>query len=56
MLRRSPRFKAQAYPTIIPAADDRGEVLDQKWHQWVESESFKRYWLVPNALPVMFIF
>ena len=49
MLRRSPRFKPQAYSTIIPAEDDYGEVLDQKWGQWVESESFKRYWLIPNA-------
>ncbi|KAJ5984684.1 hypothetical protein N7481_006783 [Penicillium waksmanii] len=42
MLRRSLRFRRSMYTSIIPLPEDEGEVLEQKWHAWIEQESFKR--------------
>lgn len=42
MLRRSLRFRRSVYTTIVPHAEDTGEVLEQKWRYWIEEESFKR--------------
>lgn len=42
MLRRALRFRRSVYVDIIPNPDDRGELLERKWHEWVEQESFKR--------------
>lgn len=42
MLRRALRFRRSMYSTIIPNADDSGQELEKKWHDWVEQESFKR--------------
>ena len=49
MLRRSSRFKAEVYPTIILAESENGSILEQKWRQWVEAESFKRYVAEPKC-------
>lgn len=49
MLRRSSRFKAEVYPTIILAESENGSTLEQKWCQWVEAESFKRYVAEPKC-------
>lgn len=43
MLRRSLRFRRSVYTNILPLAEDVGDVLEQKWHAWIEQESFKRY-------------
>ncbi|KAJ5595636.1 hypothetical protein N7450_002094 [Penicillium hetheringtonii] len=42
MLRRSLRFRRSVYTNILPLAEDVGDVLEQKWHAWIEQESFKR--------------
>jgi len=43
MLRRSLRFRRSVYTNILPLPEDVGDVLEQKWHAWIEQESFKRY-------------
>lgn len=42
MLRRALRFRRSVYTNIIPHVEDTGEVLERKWHDWIEQESFKR--------------
>ncbi len=42
MLRRALRFRRSLYANIVPHAEDTGEVLERKWHDWIEQESFKR--------------
>lgn len=42
MLRRALRFRRSVYPTIVPLAEDVGQVLESKWQSWVNQESFKR--------------
>ncbi|RAL07225.1 putative C6 and C2H2 transcription factor RegA-like [Aspergillus homomorphus CBS 101889] len=42
MLRRALRFRRSVYTTIFPTLDDAPEVLEQKWRDWAELESFKR--------------
>lgn len=49
MLRRGLRFRRSVYQTIIPLAEDTNEVLERKWHAWIEQESFKRY--APVTIP-----
>ncbi|KAJ5698025.1 hypothetical protein N7462_000030 [Penicillium macrosclerotiorum] len=42
MIRRALRFRRTFYTTIVPLAEDTVEVLERKWHEWIEQESFKR--------------
>lgn len=42
MLRRASHFRSDGYPVITPTVVDDEETLNQKWHHWVESESYKR--------------
>ncbi|KAJ5263903.1 hypothetical protein N7478_011508 [Penicillium angulare] len=42
MLRRGLRFRRSVYATIIPLAEDTDDVLERKWREWIEQESFKR--------------
>ncbi|KAJ5927845.1 hypothetical protein N7466_006801 [Penicillium verhagenii] len=42
MLRRGLRFRRSLYTTIIPLAEDSDDVLERKWREWIEQESFKR--------------
>ncbi|KAJ5642882.1 uncharacterized protein N7484_005389 [Penicillium longicatenatum] len=42
MLRRGLRFRRSVYTTIIPLAEDTDDILERKWHEWIEQESFKR--------------
>ncbi|KAF7588822.1 hypothetical protein BBP40_005176 [Aspergillus hancockii] len=42
MLRRASHLQREGYPIITPSMIDDEETLSQKWHQWVESESYKR--------------
>ncbi|KAE8139742.1 hypothetical protein BDV38DRAFT_291020 [Aspergillus pseudotamarii] len=42
MLRRASHFRSEGYPIITPTVVDDEETLNQKWHHWVESESYKR--------------
>lgn len=41
-LRRAGRFDDVRYPVIIPTPDSDPETLDEKWHQWIELEAYKR--------------
>lgn len=50
MLRRSLRFRRSVYTNIVPLPEDDEDTLDQKWHAWVEQESFKRYGINKNQL------
>ncbi|KAL4892419.1 hypothetical protein BDV59DRAFT_202561 [Aspergillus ambiguus] len=42
MLRRGLRFRRSIYHSIVPNPEDTEAVLDKKWRDWVEQESFKR--------------
>ncbi|KAJ5736448.1 uncharacterized protein N7483_001573 [Penicillium malachiteum] len=42
MLRRGLRFRRSMYSNIIPLPEDNDEVLERKWREWIEQESFKR--------------
>ncbi|THY69553.1 hypothetical protein D6C86_02421 [Aureobasidium pullulans] len=42
MLRRSGRFKRRRQRPAAPTPEDPPDVLDSKWREWVEAESFKR--------------
>ncbi|KAJ5540428.1 hypothetical protein N7494_005504 [Penicillium frequentans] len=42
MLRRGLRFRRSVYSNIIPLAEDTDDVVERKWHEWIEQESFKR--------------
>ncbi|CAI4212671.1 unnamed protein product [Parascedosporium putredinis] len=42
MLRRAGRFNAASYHPAPPLPSDTGALLHQKWHAWVEHESFNR--------------
>ncbi|KAE8399490.1 hypothetical protein BDV37DRAFT_297692 [Aspergillus pseudonomiae] len=42
MLRRASHLRSEGYPIITPSVVDDEETLNQKWHHWVESESYKR--------------
>jgi hypothetical protein len=42
MLRRGGRFKRSDYPIPNFEPQDSGHVLEEKWHFWIERESFKR--------------
>ena len=54
MLRSGRRYRASTYSNVIPDPEDDGDVLEKKWHQWVEQESWKRQVLVnpPERLRV----
>lgn len=41
-LRRCGKFDKVAYEDIIPSADDDVETTTNKWHRWVNQESYKR--------------
>lgn len=43
MARRGGLFRRGTYERIVPQADDQGEVLENKWRQWVKQESRKRF-------------
>lgn len=43
MARRGGLFRRGTYERIIPYAEDNGEVLENKWRQWVKQESRKRF-------------
>ncbi|KAI9732762.1 MAG: hypothetical protein M1834_003700 [Cirrosporium novae-zelandiae] len=42
MLRRAGCYQRSKYTSIVPQPSDEGDVLHQKWLEWVEIESFKR--------------
>ncbi|KAB8261866.1 hypothetical protein BDV32DRAFT_148188 [Aspergillus pseudonomiae] len=42
MLRRASHLRSEGYPILTPSVVDDEEMLNQKWHHWVESESYKR--------------
>ncbi|RDW83679.1 putative C6 and C2H2 transcription factor RegA-like [Aspergillus mulundensis] len=42
MLRRGLRFRRSVYTPIVPSLEDAPSVLEQKWRDWTEQESFKR--------------
>lgn len=42
MMRRSGRFRKVRPTSAAPTFADSGDVLEEKWRAWVESESFKR--------------
>ncbi|KAL5001012.1 hypothetical protein BDV10DRAFT_199585 [Aspergillus recurvatus] len=42
MLRRGLRFRRSLYPPIIPSLEDTPSILERKWRDWAEQESFKR--------------
>ncbi|KAL4821925.1 hypothetical protein BDW67DRAFT_189798 [Aspergillus spinulosporus] len=42
MLRSGRRYRASMYSNVVPDQEDHGDVLEKKWHQWVEQESWKR--------------
>ncbi|KAI0409721.1 hypothetical protein F4802DRAFT_159728 [Xylaria palmicola] len=42
MMRYRGRFQRSSYPTITVSESDQGEVLEEKWRSWYESESWKR--------------
>jgi len=42
MLRRGSRFRRSTWRDMSPNAEDHGAVLDTKWHEWVEQETFLR--------------
>ncbi|KKK13991.1 hypothetical protein ARAM_000235 [Aspergillus rambellii] len=42
MLRRGLRFRRSIYLPIIPLLEDTPEILERKWRDWAEQESFKR--------------
>ncbi|KAK4944544.1 hypothetical protein LTR10_015978 [Elasticomyces elasticus] len=41
-MRGGDRYRYGSYTSPIPCPRDEGEVLETKWKQWVEEESFKR--------------
>lgn len=43
MGRRGGLFRRGTYERIVPYPEDQGEVLEQKWRQWVKQESRKRF-------------
>lgn len=42
MLRSGRRYRALIYTSVIPDPADTDDVLESKWHHWVEQESWKR--------------
>ncbi|KAI0482199.1 hypothetical protein GGR56DRAFT_618982 [Xylariaceae sp. FL0804] len=42
MMRYRGRFQRSSYPTVAVSENDEGEILEQKWRQWYELESWKR--------------
>lgn len=48
MLRRALRFRRSVYSNIVPLVEDTGDVLEGKWREWIEQESFKR-----SVLPLL---
>ncbi|KAL3457409.1 hypothetical protein BJX64DRAFT_19115 [Aspergillus heterothallicus] len=42
MLRRGLRFRRSLYSCIIPSLEDTPGILERKWREWAEQESFKR--------------
>lgn len=42
MLRRGLRFRRSVYSNIVPLGEDTDDVVERKWHEWIEQESFKR--------------
>jgi hypothetical protein len=42
-LRRAFRYRRSKYSSIVQTTLDVGPELDNKWHHWVEQQSFKRY-------------
>jgi hypothetical protein len=43
MLRCGNRFRRAAYKEVFPLPQDEGTILDMKWRQWIENQSFIRY-------------
>ena len=43
MARRAGLFRRGTYERIVPYPDDQGEILQNKWQQWVKQESRKRF-------------
>ena len=43
MARRAGLFRRGTYERIVPHPDDQGEILQNKWRQWVKQESRKRF-------------
>ena len=43
MARRAGLFRRGTYERIVPLPEDQGEILQNKWRQWVKQESRKRF-------------
>ena len=43
MARRAGLFRRGTYERIVPYPEDQGEILQNKWRQWVKQESRKRF-------------
>jgi hypothetical protein len=43
MLRYGGHYRGSTCHDLSPSTDDDGEILEAKWRDWVERESFKRY-------------
>ncbi|KAK3686927.1 hypothetical protein LTR37_019325 [Vermiconidia calcicola] len=43
MARRAGLFRRGTYERIVPYPDDQGDMLQNKWRQWVKQESRKRF-------------
>ena len=43
MARRAGLFRRGTYERIVPYPEDQGDVLQNKWRQWVKQESRKRF-------------
>tara|TARA_R110002003_G_scaffold196_1_gene15266 strand:- start:14008 stop:15321 length:1314 start_codon:yes stop_codon:yes gene_type:complete len=42
MLRRGGRFRLSTWKEVMPTAEDQGALLESRWHEWVNQESFLR--------------
>jgi hypothetical protein len=42
MLRRGGRFRHSTWKEVMPTAEDQGALLESRWHEWVNQESFLR--------------
>jgi hypothetical protein len=42
MLRRGGRFRNSTWREILPTLEDQGTELEEKWHNWVQQESYLR--------------
>lgn len=55
-MRRAGRFRRSRYSQVVPAPEDEGAVLEDKWLGWVEVESMKRRVLTTSFYVITFSF